>query len=63
MIIQTISDNFDLRPGSIVRELQLDKPIYYKTASFGHFGRDEFTWEQTKKLNLNKEITKSLQQI
>merc|ERR1712018_407027 len=41
-IIQIINNNFDLRPGSIVRELKLDQPIYLKTASFGHFGRSEF---------------------
>ena len=38
--------NFDLRPGVIIKELQLKKPIYKKTSSGGHFGRkeDEFIW-------------------
>jgi len=52
-IIQIINNNFDLRPGSIVRELKLDQPIYLKTASFGHFGRSEFAWEKPKTLKLN----------
>jgi S-adenosylmethionine synthetase len=40
---------FDLRPAAIIRELDLKRPIYAKTASYGHFGRElpEFTWERT----------------
>jgi len=49
-LLQIVKNNFDLRPGMIVKELDLKKPIYSKTASYGHFGRDEFTWEQPKKL-------------
>jgi S-adenosylmethionine synthetase len=46
-----ISENFDLRPGAIIRDLDLQRPIYAKTASYGHFGRDDrdFTWERTDK--------------
>jgi S-adenosylmethionine synthetase len=46
-----ISENFDLRPGAIIRDLGLRKPIYRKTAAYGHFGRDdiEFPWERTDK--------------
>jgi S-adenosylmethionine synthetase len=46
-----INDLFDLRPGAIIRDLGLRKPIYQKTASYGHFGRDdiEFPWERTDK--------------
>jgi S-adenosylmethionine synthetase len=46
-----ISDFFDLRPGAIIRDLGLRKPIYRKTAAYGHFGRDdiEFPWERTDK--------------
>ena len=47
-----IVDNFDLRPGCIVQELGLDKPIFKKTAAYGHFGRDEFPWEKCKELKL-----------
>ena len=50
-LIEIIKKNFDLRPGMIVQELDLWKPIYNKTAAYGHFGRSEFTWEQPKKLN------------
>ncbi len=45
--------NFDLRPGIIIQELKLRRPIYKKTASGGHFGRDDedFTWEKIKDLS------------
>jgi S-adenosylmethionine synthetase len=48
-IAKIIAENFDLRPGAIIRDLDLRKPIYQKTAAYGHFGRDdfEFTWEKT----------------
>jgi S-adenosylmethionine synthetase len=49
-LLEIIKNNFDLRPGVIVRELDLKKPIFYKTAKYGHFGREEFTWEQPKEL-------------
>jgi S-adenosylmethionine synthetase len=46
-----VDEHFDLRPGSFRRELDLHRPIYQKTAAYGHFGRDDadFTWEQTTK--------------
>jgi len=51
-ILSIIKKNFDLRPGIISRDLKLKRPIYQKTAAFGHFGRNDpdFTWEQPKKL-------------
>ncbi|WFD35188.1 methionine adenosyltransferase [Malassezia cuniculi] len=49
-LVEIVQKNFDLRPGVIVRDLDLQKPIYRKTAFGGHFGRSEFTWEQPKKL-------------
>jgi len=49
-LLQIVNKNFDLRPGVIVRELNLKRPIYQKTAAYGHFGRAEFTWEIPKKL-------------
>jgi len=49
-LLEIVKNNFDLRPGKIVVDLDLKKPIYSKTSSYGHFGRDEFTWEQPKKL-------------
>ncbi|TKS85634.1 S-adenosylmethionine synthase isoform type-1 [Collichthys lucidus] len=51
-LLQIVNKNFDLRPGVIVRELNLKRPIYQKTASYGHFGRPEFSWEVPKKLVL-----------
>mmetsp|Transcript_33471 Transcript_33471/g.74516 ORF Transcript_33471/g.74516 Transcript_33471/m.74516 type:complete len:382 (+) Transcript_33471:20-1165(+) len=49
-ILAVVNANFDCRPGAIVRDLDLLKPIYSKTAAYGHFGRDEFTWEKVKEL-------------
>ena len=51
-IIEIIKNNFDLRPGVIVQQLGLMKPIYSKTAAYGHFGRPEFSWEQPKPLRM-----------
>jgi S-adenosylmethionine synthetase len=50
-IAALITEFFDLRPGAIIRDLGLRKPIYQKTAAYGHFGRDdiEFPWEKTDK--------------
>lgn len=49
LITAAVSKVFDLRPGAIIRDLDLLRPIYLKTATYGHFGREdqEFTWEQT----------------
>jgi len=46
-----VAEHFDLRPGSIIRELNLLQPIYRETATYGHFGREDpkFTWERTDK--------------
>lgn len=48
---QLILEQFDLRPGAIIRDLDLRRPIYRKTAAYGHFGRDDvqFPWESTNK--------------
>jgi S-adenosylmethionine synthetase len=50
-LTELVLSNFDLRPKGIVKMLDLLRPIYQKTASYGHFGRDEpeFTWENTDK--------------
>ena len=45
---------FDLRPSAIIAHLGLDKPIYKNTASYGHFGKSEFPWEQTDKAEILK---------
>ncbi|MGH3081741.1 MAG: methionine adenosyltransferase [Gaiellaceae bacterium] len=46
-----VREHFDLRPAAILRDLELKRPIYAKTAAYGHFGRDDhdFTWERTDK--------------
>ena len=53
-ISEIVSDRkiFDLRPGGIIQMLDLRRPIYSKTAAYGHFGREEpeFTWEKTDKV-------------
>lgn len=53
-IVQLIREHFDLRAGGLVSMLDLKRPIYRKTASYGHFGREEpeFTWEKTDKVDL-----------
>jgi len=49
-LLAIVEKNFDLRPGRIVKELNLRNPIYQQTSTYGHFGRDIFPWEQPKKL-------------
>jgi S-adenosylmethionine synthetase len=50
-IVELIKKHFPIRPGDIIRKLKLRKPIYKKTAAYGHFGRHDpdFTWERTDK--------------
>jgi S-adenosylmethionine synthetase len=50
-ILELVRDHFDLRPGAFRDYLRLHRPIYQKTAAYGHFGRDDhdFTWERTDK--------------
>jgi S-adenosylmethionine synthetase len=50
-IEELVREHFDLRPAAILRDLDLRRPIYEKTAAYGHFGRDDrdFTWERTDK--------------
>jgi len=52
-IIELIRNNFELKPAGLIRALNLLRPIYQKTAAYGHFGREipEFTWETTDKAN------------
>ena len=53
-IMALVDEHFDLRPGAFRQELDLHRPIYQKTAAYGHFGRDDpnFTWEATGKADL-----------
>lgn len=52
-IVEAINAVFDLRPGAIIRDLDLRKPIYQQTAAYGHFGRDDLdlTWEKTNRVD------------
>lgn len=50
-LVSIINSNFDLRPGAIIRELELRRPIYSATAAYGHFGRPEFKWEEPKSMD------------
>jgi S-adenosylmethionine synthetase len=56
-ILQLIDEHFDLRPGAFRESLQLHRPIYQKTAAYGHFGREDqdFTWERTDKAQALRE--------
>ena len=49
-LVEIIHKNFDLRPGVIVKELNLIDPIYFQTAKNGHFTNQSFTWEKPKEL-------------
>ena len=57
-IEKAIHEVFDLRPAAIIRELDLRRPIYAKTAAYGHFGRElpEFTWERTDRADALREV-------
>lgn len=56
-LIEIVQQHFDLRPKGIIKMLDLQRPIYAKTAAYGHFGREEpeFTWERTDKAQLLRE--------
>ena len=51
--VEVVAEVFDLRPKAIIRQLDLLRPIYRKTAAYGHFGRElaEFTWERTDRVD------------
>lgn len=61
-IVQLIEDNFDLRPGAIIKDLGLRKPIYKQVASYGHFGRNDLDlpWER---LNMVEKLKEGLKQV
>lgn len=58
-IVEVVEKVFDLRPGAIIRDLDLRRPIYKQTAAYGHFGRNDLNlpWEQLNKVD---EIRKNL---
>lgn len=60
-IVKLVRDNFDMTPRNIIEELHLKRPIYKKTAAYGHFGReneDGFSWEDTNKAEILKKALK-----
>jgi S-adenosylmethionine synthetase len=60
-IVEAINETFDLRPAAIIRDLDLKRPIYQKTAAYGHFGREDadFTWERTDRADQLAKIANS----
>ena len=59
-ISEAVKQVFDLRPAAIIRDLNLLRPIYGKTAAYGHFGRElpDFSWEKTDKASALKALVK-----
>jgi S-adenosylmethionine synthetase len=59
-LTRIVTEVFDLRPGAIRRDLDLHRPIYQKTAAYGHFGREDhdFTWERTDRLDALRRAAK-----
>lgn len=55
-ILKVINDNFDLSPAGIIKELDLKRPIYAKTATYGHFGKKNSPWEATDKVDGFKQL-------
>ena len=57
-IYEAVSKHFDLRPQGIISTLELNRPIFAKTAAYGHFGRedDDFTWERLDKIEIFKQL-------
>jgi S-adenosylmethionine synthetase len=58
---ELVTQHFDLRPGAIIRDLQLRQPIYRKVAAYGHFGRDDLdlSWERTNRADLLRQAAGS----
>jgi S-adenosylmethionine synthetase len=56
-IAEIVNEVFDFRPAQIIKHLNLLRPIFKKTAAYGHFGREDkdFTWERTDKVEVLKE--------
>lgn len=57
-LIKLVREHFDLRPYGLIEMLQLERPIYGPTAAYGHFGRNEFPWEQTDKAEILRQYAK-----
>ncbi|GAB2923312.1 methionine adenosyltransferase [Rheinheimera gaetbuli] len=57
-LIKLVREHFDLRPYGLIEMLKLARPIYLPTAAYGHFGREEFPWEQTDKADILRQYAK-----
>jgi S-adenosylmethionine synthetase len=57
-LIKLVREHFDLRPYGLIEMLKLERPIYLPTAAYGHFGRNEFPWEQTDKADILRQYAK-----
>ena len=57
-ILKAIEKVFDFRPKAIIDHLELKKPVFLKTAAYGHFGRPEFRWEKTDKIEALRKVIK-----
>jgi len=57
---KAVREVWNLRPARILKDLDLLQPIYSKTAAYGHFGRDGFSWEKTNKVDALKDVVKNL---
>lgn len=57
-LIKLVREHFDLRPYGLIEMLKLERPIYQPTAAYGHFGRNQFPWEQTDKAELLRQYAK-----
>ncbi len=64
-LVALVNEHFDLRPGAIIRDLKLRRPIYRATAAFGHFGRDdiEAPWENTDRAEALRAAAERLQAV
>ena len=64
-LVALIEQHFDLRPGAIIRDLDLRRPIFRQTAAYGHFGRDdiEVPWEQTNRAETLRQAAESLRVV
>ena len=57
-IVKAIKENFKLTPNGIIETLDLRKPVFKQTAAYGHFGRNEFAWEKTDKVDIFRRLLK-----
>ena len=58
VIAKAVEEVFDCTPAGIIKTLNLKRPVYEATAAYGHFGRKEFSWENTDKVEALKKVIK-----